>query len=201
MDIHRGENGEASRRFAGAVGVEAGRAGISPATVYAVLGMMFVAGRGTKEMRPHIQGLSSRAGIAPEAMAKALDVIEVIDRGLSLSVVRAGGEVAQPQEDVAALMVSAVDDVFTAYNAVASQFGWVVAARSDRVARDSVVAALSDFGPKGVAVAIEKAAKSKFLCNRLGGGWRPTLAWMTKPDTILKIDEGFYDDQQRAYRK
>lgn len=170
--------------------------------MYAVLGMMFVAGRGAREMRPHIPGLASRAGLPPETVTKALDVIESLDRGLSLSVVRAsGGTVAQPQDDAAALMVAAVDEVFTAYNAAASKSGWVVAARSDRIARDAVVAALSDFGLKGLLIAIEKAAAAKFLCNRVGGGWRPTLAWMAKPDTILKIDEGFYSEQQRAHHK
>lgn len=199
MEIPRGTDGGASRRFAEALRREAVGGGLSQCVVYAALGVMFATGRGARELRPHADGLSRRAGISANDFAAALDVIERADRGLAMSVA-SNPEPEKAQHDTAAAMVAAVDDVFAAYNEAAQRCGWVVASRSDRVARDAVVAALSDFGFKGVMIAIEKAAGAKFLCNR-GRGWRPTLAWLAKPDTILKIDEGFYADEQRSYRK
>ena len=90
--------------------------------------------------------------------------------------------------------------VVEAWNAMARNSGLSTCAKLTGKRLKSCQARLQSDGLAAIQQAIEHIPKSRFLMGQTGN-WSASIDWLLKPDSVIQILEGKYDDRPRHNRQ
>ncbi len=92
-------------------------------------------------------------------------------------------------------------DIFSAWNAMAARSGLQPIIKLSDKRSKALKARLADHGLSEILRAIDQIPKSRFLLGANDRGWKADFNFLIKPDSILKILEGKYDDRRQTNRR
>jgi hypothetical protein len=86
-----------------------------------------------------------------------------------------------------------LNNVVVEFNQVVSRLPKVTALTPKR--RNTIKQRIKEHGREAVSVCFFKTGKSDFLCGVNDRGWKASFDWIMKPENLVKILEGNYDNK------